>query len=101
MVIEEKSVKSLEEVCSEIEGTACYIDPQESDPYASSAESFIIYDADGDVLYRWLKDQKCFFKNSPAFKDKREKRNISELSIFTSEEQFQWSTVWNSPNAGL
>lgn len=101
MVIVEKSFKSLEEVCSEIEEKECYIDPQESNPLASIAESFIIYGADGDVLYRWIKEQNCFFKNSPAFKDKRVKRNVSELSPFTSEEQFQWSTVWGLPPTNL
>jgi len=94
MSVVESCFKSLEEVCSELDLIESYIDPNESNLEANNPDKFIIYDVDGDVLYRWIKSQKRFFKNSPAFKEKRPKRNISELSPFTKEEQFQWSTIF-------
>lgn len=92
MSVVEIYYKSVEEVCSELDSIKSYIDPNESDPGASNPDKFIIYGSDGDVLYRWIKSKKRFFKNVPALKKTRTPRKISELSPFTKEEQFQWST---------
>lgn len=92
------SFKSLEEVSTQVQGAQCYLDPAESDYNADKSDTFIIYDQDGDVLYRYLKDKKCFYQNSPAYKNKRVKRNIHDLVPFTSEEQFTWTMNWNNPS---
>ena len=92
MSVVEIYYKSVEEVCSELDSIKSYIDPNESSLEASNPDKFIIYGFDGDVLYRWIKSKKLFFKNVPALKKTRTPRKISELSPYTKEEQFQWST---------
>jgi len=94
MSIVESYYKSVEEVCSELDSIKSYIDPSESNLEANNPDKFIIYGFDGDVLYRWIKSKQRFFKNVPALKKTRTPRNISELSPFTKEKQFQWSTIF-------
>ncbi|WP_213797686.1 hypothetical protein [Klebsiella aerogenes] len=86
--------KSISQVQQAISNIKCFIDPNESSINESNIDSFIIYDIDGDVIYRYLKDKKCFFENSPAFKHKRAKRDTSQLTLFDAGLQFQWSTVF-------
>lgn len=90
------SFKSLAQVSAQIQSGLYYLDPTESDYNAEKSDTFIIYEQDGDVLYRYLKDKKCFYQNSPAYKNKRVKRKISDLVPFTSEEQFTWTMNWNN-----
>ncbi|WP_414454283.1 hypothetical protein [Enterobacter roggenkampii] len=88
------SFLSIAQVRQAIRNIVCYIDPNESKTHTHDIDSFIIYDASGDVLYRYMKNMKCFYENSPAFKAKRTPRNVAELTIFDAGAQFQWSTVF-------
>lgn len=96
MLLHESCFKSLSEVLNDIYGKKCYLDPSESDLSAKKQDSFIIYDEDGDVLYRYLKDKKCFYKNSPAYQNNRPKRNVKNLMHFTNDDKFNWALLWPS-----
>ena len=88
--------KNIAQVSAQIQHIPCYLDPAESDYQANKSDTFIIYGQDGDILYSYLKDRKCFYQYSPVYKDKRAKRNIENLTIFTSANQFAWTMNWNN-----
>jgi len=67
------------------------------DLYIDNAEfengNYCFYDESGDKVIQYMDRQKMFYVNSPAFSHKRPRRDLSELTSFAKDFEFNFSVM--------